>query len=234
MANTTSPVLRPRLENSHRPRIGPDSAGRLMTTAEFDALTYNDCAEGYRYELINGVLVVSPAVSSAETGPNEYLGHLLLVYQESHPNGRCLDESLPERDVFLLNNRRRADRAIWTGLGRMPDERYDIPSIVVEFVSPGRRAAVRDYETKRDEYLGFGVKEYWVIDRFLRQMTVFRTGPEGSIATVIPESQNYETPLLPGFVLPLGTLIARADLRDQSSPSRKSRPPGPSQGGSNG
>ncbi len=229
-----SPITARRRTPRLLPRIGPDSAGRLMTTAEFDALGYDDCVEGYRYELINGVLVVSPAVSSAEMGPNEYLGYLLLVYQESHPNGRCLDATLPERDIFLPENRRRADRVIWTGLGRLPDEKHDIPSIVIEFVSPGRRAAVRDYETKRDEYLGFGVKEYWGIDRFLRQMTVFRTGPEGSIATVIPESQNYETPLLPGFVLPLGWLIARADLWDQSSRPRKSRQPGPSQGGPNG
>ena len=209
-----------------------------MTTAEFDALRYDDCVEGYRYELINGVLVVSPAVSSAEVNPNDDLGYLLRTYQENHPRGSCLDLTLFERDVFLSKNRRRADRVIWTGLGRMPDERRDTPSILVEFVSPGRRAAVRDYETKRDEYLDFGIKEYWVIDRFLRQMTVFRAGPEGPIATVIPESQNYETPLLPGFVLPLGWLIARADLRDQSSRPRKSqsqsRAPGRSQGGPNG
>ncbi len=216
---------------THRllPRIGPDSAGRLMTTAEFDALRYDDCVEGYRYELINGVLVVSPAVSSAEVNPNDDLGYLLRTYQENHPRGSCLDLTLFERDVFLSKNRRRADRVIWTGLGRMPDERRDTPSILVEFVSPGRRAAARDYEAKRDEYLGFGVKEYWVIDRFLRQLTVFRPGAEGPIATIVPEAQNYETPLLPGFMLPLSRLLRKADecaparrpsnfRRDRSSP----------------
>ncbi len=211
MANTTSAILKPRPKRSRQPLIGPDSAGRLMTTAEFDALTYDDCVEGYRYELINGVLVVSPAVSSAEGGPNDDLGYLLRLYRETHPSGRCLDATLPERDIFLPKNRRRADRVIWTGLGRRPDERRDVPSIVIEFVSPGRRAAIRDYETKRDEYLGFGVKEDWVIDRFLRQLTVFRPGPEGPIVTVVPEGQNHESPLLPGFVLPLGRLLIEAD-----------------------
>ena len=215
MANSSSPVVKPRPKRSRQPRIGPDSAGRLMSAPQFDRLTYDDCVEGYRYELIRGVLVVSPAVSSAETSPNQDLGHILLTYQESHPEGGCLDATLPERDIFLPRNRRRADRVIWIGLGRVPDEKRDIPSIVIEFVSPGRRAAVRDYETKRDEYLGSGVKEYWVIDRFLRQMTVFRPGPDGPIATILPEGQSYETPLLPGFVLPLGRLLTKADAWDR-------------------
>ena len=212
------------------PRFGPDSAGRLMSAPQFDRLTYDDCVEGYRYELIRGVLVVSPAVSSAEVNPNDELGHVLRTYQESHPRGSCIDLTLFERDIFLPRNRRRADRVIWIGLGRVPDEKRDIPSIVIEFVSPGRRAAVRDYGTKRDEYLGSGVKEYWVIDRFLRQMTVFRPSSEGPIATIVPEAQNYETPLLPGFVLPLGRLLGKADECAQDKSPRKGR----SKGGGNG
>ena len=205
-----------------------------MTTAQFDRLTYDDCVEGYRYELIKGVLVVSPAVSSAEVNPNDELCHILRTYQESHPRGRSLDATLPERDIFLPRNRRRADRVIWIGLGRLPDEKRDVPSIIIEFVSPGRRAAVRDYEAKRDEYLGLGVKEYWVIDRFLRQMTVFRPSSEGPMATIVPEGQNYETPLLPGFVLPLGRLLNQADEWSDARPARKSKRQDAPDGGENG
>ena len=38
-------------------RLGPRSAGMLLTAAEFDRARFR---EGWRYELINGVLVVSP------------------------------------------------------------------------------------------------------------------------------------------------------------------------------
>jgi len=39
--------------------LGPETAGLLMTAEEFDAIEEYD--EDYRYELINEVLVVTPA-----------------------------------------------------------------------------------------------------------------------------------------------------------------------------
>jgi Uma2 family endonuclease len=63
---------------------------------------------------------------------------------------------------------------IWVARGeRHPDPDVDIPTIVVEFVSPGKAAWRRDYIEKRDEYLETGVIEYWVIDRFSRQLAVY-------------------------------------------------------------
>ena len=100
-----------------RLRIGPGSAGRLMTTAQFDALRPGQCARGYRYELINGVLIVSPEPRIEERDPNEELGHLLRTYQETHPRGSVLDATVSEQTV-PATNRRRADRVIWVGLGR--------------------------------------------------------------------------------------------------------------------
>ncbi|MDX1944706.1 MAG: hypothetical protein SFU86_04800 [Pirellulaceae bacterium] len=64
----------------------------------------------------------------------------------------------------MANNIRRRDRALWIGLGRLPDPKVDLPTIVVEFVSPGRRNFLRDY-----------------------------------------------SPLLPGFELPVGRLLATAN-----------------------
>ena len=43
----------------------------LLTPAEFDRARFQ---EGWRYELINGVLVVSPTPSRKERHPNEELG----------------------------------------------------------------------------------------------------------------------------------------------------------------
>src|SRR5947209_5134073 len=93
--------------------LGLESAGLLMTPEEFDAIEEYD--ENYCYELVNGVLVVTPVPLAEETGPNELLGHWLLTCQESHPQGKALDYSLPQQYVRTPTSRRLADRLIWTG-----------------------------------------------------------------------------------------------------------------------
>ncbi len=190
-----------------RLRIGPRSAGLLLTPSEFDRARFR---EGWRYELINGVLVVSPSPSRKERHPNDELGHLLRKYQEDHPQGTSLDLTLPEETIEGKQNRRRADRAIWAGLGRDPEE-GEPPTIVAELVSQGKIIQERDYVAKRAEYREICVREYWVVDRFRRTLTVFAFSGESDQERVIPENQNYTTPLLPGFVLPLGRLLKLAD-----------------------
>ena len=144
--------------------------------------------------------------------------------------------TMPERTVPGTPNRRRCDRAIWVGLGRLPDTTRDVPAIVIEFVSSRRRDAVRDYEEKRDEYLAAGVKEYWIVDRFRRIMTVYRKGLAGPTYDIVTETQSYETGLLPGFLLPLSRLLAKAD--DWTRARRRRRDtktkPTPPAGGTDG
>jgi Uma2 family endonuclease len=179
-----------------------------MTPEEFDAVT--DWDENFRYELINGVVIVSPAVSTGEADPNEDLGYLLRYYQENHPRGGVLDLTVYERDIRVGDNIRRCDRAVWIGLGRNPDVKADVPTIVVEFVSYGKRNYLRDFVDKRAEYLSSGVKEYWIINRFSRLLHVFTPPPENHQERVVQESEIYTTPLLPGFELPLARILAKA------------------------
>jgi Uma2 family endonuclease len=181
----------------------------LLTPEEFDEIT--DYEDGFRYELIRGVLVVAPVPSEAEASPNDELGAMLRQYQREHPQGGALDETIPERYVRTSIGRQRADRVVWTRLGRRPDPAADVPAIVAEFVSSSSRDRRRDYEEKRREYQQAGVVEYWIVDRFTRQMTVFRNAPEGMSELVVAEQDTYQTPLLPGFELPLARLLAVAD-----------------------
>jgi Uma2 family endonuclease len=192
---------------TRRLRLGPRSAGLLLTLTEFD---HARIQKGWRYELINGVLVVSPTPSRQERGPNQTLGRWLENYQEDHPQGSALDATLPEEEIETKQNRRRVDRAIWAGLGRDPEE-GEAPTITVEFVSKGKINQERDYVAKRDEFREIGVREYWVVDRFRRSLTVYRFDGEKDEELHIPEDKTYETPLLPGFVLDLKRLLALAD-----------------------
>lgn len=201
-------------------RLGPRSAGISLTPQEFDRLPPERFDDRYRYELIRGVLVVTPPPGNTEIDPNEELGYLLRSHQEQHPQGSVIDKTLSEQTIATFENRRRCDRAIWTGLGRIPDPEKDVPSIVVEFVSGSRRDFRRDYEEKRAEYLAIGVREYWIIDRFRRIMTAYRNRSGVVDSVVVGESDTYQTELLPGFILPLARLLAKAD--DWRSDRRRS------------
>ncbi len=194
--------------------IGSEMNGTLMTPEEFDTL--EDWDEFYKYELINGVLIVVPAPSVGERGPNDLLGQLLRNYSENHQEGSACDYTVSEHTIPYSENRRRADRVVWTGLGRMPNERKDMPSIVIEFVSEGRTNRERDYRTKRREYAELGIREYWIIDRFERQMTVVRNEQQTQTEIPIDESSVYQTPLLPGFELAIARLFAEADKLKQA------------------
>lgn len=188
-------------------QLGPDANGMLLSPDEFDAAEFE---RGWSYELVRGVLIVTPPALEQERDPNEELGHLLRTYQDKHPEGAALDKTLPEHNLVVGSDRRRADRVIWTGLGRRP-RRGEVPTIVVEFVSAGRRSRKRDYDEKRIEYLKIGVQEYWIIDRFQRTMTVHFGGDSSGEPQVVAESETYMTSILPGFQLPLARLFSLSD-----------------------
>jgi Uma2 family endonuclease len=194
------------LEPEDVSRLMAEMNGTSMSVEEFRAV--EDCEPGYRFELIHGVLIVSPAPAAGERDPNGELEYLLRHYQRSHSNGRSLDLTLFEQEVETSAGIRRADRVIWCGLGRQPDPMKDVPSIVVEFVSSTSRDRRRDYEEKREEYASIGVREYWIIDRFRRTLTVCigREKPR-----IVRAKEAYTTALLPGFELPLSRLFEITD-----------------------
>jgi Uma2 family endonuclease len=185
-----------------------------MTPREFDRA---DFVAGWRYELIRGLLIVCPTPAENERQPTDELNYLLRVYRDSSPHGSVFRSSLHEQPIKAGDHRRVADCAIWAGLGRHP-RRSDRPTIIVDFVSAGKRDRVRDFEVKRDEYLALDVKEYWIIDRFKRNMTVHIGDGDTFKKRVVRANQKYKTDLLPGFELPLAPLLAAADRWDEPEP----------------
>jgi Uma2 family endonuclease len=197
------------LRRSTKARFGPSSNGMLMTPEEFDDA--DDFDENYSYELMHGVLIVSPLAGESERDPNDGLAFLFRSFQLNHPSGSVLDKTLSEQYIHVPDSRRRADRVVWVGLGRVPEIGKDVPAIAIEFVSKRRRDRVRDYEEKRRDYAAAGVQEYWIIDRFQRTMSVVRKSQPGPVELVIKENEVCSTPLLPGFELPLARLLKLAD-----------------------
>ena len=127
--------------------------------------------------------------------------------------------TIGEQTIETKKNRRRADRVIWAGLGHLPDPN-ETPTIIIELVSKGKINQERDYVAKRAEYREIGVKEYWIIDRFSKTMTVCRFAADRDQELVIAADQTYATTLLPGYELPLRRLLELAERWGQKRKSR--------------
>lgn len=202
-------------QSRRRDEISRRHNGLVMSPQEFDKLVeQGDFDELYSYELVNGVLIVNAFPSRFETDPNEELGHWIRNFQESHPG--IVNKTLYEQYIYTNNSRRRADRLIWAGYGESFDVDEDLPTIAVEFVAQRRRDQLRDYEHKRSEYLALGIAEYWVFNRFARNLTIFRPATAGPEVQLVSDQEIYHPTLMPGFELPVGKLL------DVSPPPKKS------------
>ena len=195
-------------------RLGPRCNGMSMTRAEF--WEHDDWTPGYRYELVRNVLVVNPRPDIGERVANDALSHWLRTYRDCHENGWTLDETLPWHLIDSEDCQRIVDRAIWTGCGAALDPIVDVPTIVIDIVSRRNRDRQRDYIEKRDEYRAIGVREYWVIDRFRRCLTVCTETDEQTIDS----DGIHTTPLLPGFELSVSRILA---IADRYAPPRRRR-----------
>ncbi|TMB86136.1 MAG: Uma2 family endonuclease, partial [Chloroflexi bacterium] len=92
-----------------------------------------------------------------------------------------------------------------------PDRKlHAAPELVIEVLSPGSVNEKRDRDIKLKLYARRGVREYWVVDWQRRQVEVFRRADATlHLAATLLETEVLESPLLPGFALPLGDLFAR-------------------------
>ena len=78
----------------------------------------------------------------------------------------------------------------------------------MEIVS--KSSAHRDYNEKPEDYFAAGVREYWIIDRFKRLLTVLTRAADGWDRREYGPDQPHVTPLLPGFALLAGPLFDAA------------------------
>ena len=185
--------------------LGLGLAGMLMTPEEFDAIDEAD--ENYKYELIHGVLVVTPPPLEEERGPNERLGNLLYLYQTQNPQGSAVDDTLTEQHIPTPDSRRRADRVIWAGLGRA--EPTEGPTGDRRRVRLGREKELAPRlprKTRRVPCRGHSrILDYRPLRPHHDCLQARWPGRRH------PQNGRYQTPLLPGFELPLAALLTVAD-----------------------
>lgn len=135
------------------------------------------------------------------------------AYDLAHPGRIYAIASGGECKLLIedVQSERHPDLAIYkTPPPEEGDEAWSIwiPEIVIEVVSPGSEG--RDYGEKPEEYLRFGVGEYWVVNAKLRELLVYRRSRGRWAERVIRPPDLYRTQLLPGFAFDLAPVLEAA------------------------
>jgi Uma2 family endonuclease len=154
--------------------------------------------DGNRYELLDGVLIVTPSPSHAHQVIVSRLQFRLTQAVMLSGDGQVVGPgviTLPPRtqlepDILVYPARYAIDSK-W--------EEIDEHWLAVEVLS--RSSRVYDREIKRDAYIALGVQEMWLVDRWAKVVEVSRTRGPGNIVEdvlrwrVPSRAQDVEIPL---------------------------------------
>jgi Uma2 family endonuclease len=151
--------------------------GRPLTRADLESLPTDD---GHRYELIDGVLIVSPG---PRHGHQTVLGNLHLVMRKGCPAHLQVlfapfavalsDDTEVQPDLLVAPRSQFTDK-----------ELPGAPLLAVEVLSPSTRRV--DLLLKRDRLQSAGVPSYWLVDPDLPSVLVLelRDGAYEQVAHV--------------------------------------------------
>ena len=178
----------------------PMSTMRTMTEAELMALP----RDGFKRELVDGEIVVSPA------GPRHgyviiRLGARLWTHVESHDLGYVLDSST---GCWMPSGNLRVPDLTFVAKDRLPDGPGDaflrvVPDLLAEVLSPGD--SPRRILDKVGEYLAAGVRLVWVIDPRTRRATAHRSLTE--VHDLGEDDALDGEDVVPGFRCRLGDVV---------------------------
>ncbi|CAN5711358.1 Uma2 family endonuclease [soil metagenome] len=167
--------------------------------------------ENLRYELIGGEIFVSTAPRFIHQLLSMRITGVFLEYFKKHPVGYILatpglifsefDGVIP--DLIYISHER-----IEEILDEESGKFHGAPEIVIEILSPGRANARRDLQIKRELYEIYQVPEYWVVDPFEKEISVFRF-EKGELkkAGLFKENDILTTKTMPSFEISISELF---------------------------
>lgn len=194
-------------------QIRPADHGRKMTIEEFMEAEFE---AGYRYELDRGVLEVTYVPGQPHGLIVWTLLRMIVSYDTRHPGKIFQAGGASEFRLWLpaMISGRNPDIAIVLhNTPRDPRGRRP-PTLVMEVVYEGTEAHERDYVTKREEYLAFGIREYWIVDPIARIVTVLVRDGDVWIEQVFRGEEQAKSTMLPGLAIALPELWAAAEDAD--------------------
>lgn len=195
--------------------IGPADHGRTMTLEEF---LQAEAQEGYRYELARGVLEVTQVPNDPHRQVVTNLYDAISQYRRAHPGVVLSYGGGSEFQLVLpgmITSRNPDLGVVLRGASRDWRGRTG-PALVAEVVSDS--SVQRDYQTKREEYLAYGLLEYWIVDPLKRQVTVLTRRGDIWDETVFRDDESIASLLLPGFAATVAELWIDVEEDDAVEP----------------
>ena len=157
------------------------AAGHPFTVAEFDRLPH----DGRRYELLDGVLVVSPRPTTV----HQFVAmRLLRALADACPEDLC---AVPEPAVELGPQTEFDPDLVVVRMDQIGGAKFtEPPLLVVEIRSPS--TALIDLSRKKTAYERFGVPSYWIVnpDPPRPELTVFELR-DGRYAIAVKTSEPF-------------------------------------------
>lgn len=176
----------------------------LFTAADYRTMP----ADGKRYQLIEGELIVAPAPNTFHQIVQGNLFYILKSYLLRHPIGSLLgapyDVYLDEHNVYqpdiLYLTHEHAARIQHEGIHGAPD-------LVVEILSPSTAGLDR---RKREHFAAAGTVEFWQVDPAVRQIQrfVFAENQAKPVA-LIDEPETFTSPMFPDLTLLTAEIFRR-------------------------
>ncbi|MCG8351471.1 MAG: Uma2 family endonuclease, partial [Chloroflexales bacterium] len=142
-----------------------------------DQLAAYPMDDGNRYELIDGELHVTTQPHLEHQRIMRKLVYLLTAWDLRSGAG----ETHIAPGVIFSEQDAVAPDLVWVSAARAQaiahqddGKLHGAPELVIEVLSQGSANERRDRETKLTLYDRYGITEYWIVDRFARQVTVYR------------------------------------------------------------
>lgn len=163
---------------------------------------YNDITDEFKFEFINGEVIMHSPVKKMHNEATGLLFHLIDIYVRKHSLGfvgiekimTSLTRNDYEPDICYFN-RSKADQF------DRKQTLFPAPDLIIEVLSDG--TAKRDRGIKYDDYQAHGVEEYWIVDadeQFIEQHHLV----DGQYKLVLKASEGrIRSFALSGFGIPI-------------------------------
>lgn len=182
---------------------------RQFTVADLE----NFPDDGNRYEVIDGELYVTTAPHFEHQTTLDEIIFALRGWHQATGLGWPVSgvgvvfsrDAGVVPDLVWVSDERLPLVTINPRTGRRDGKLYAAPDLVVEVLSAGSENEERDREIKLSLYSRRGVREYWIVDRFLRCVEVYRRNGQAALELVatLTVGDSLTSPLLPEFTLPV-------------------------------